>query len=161
MRAYLNRISQHLQGVSVTFECGGGTGIHFAEAQLWECRGYDIVMFITGGNNIDDGMSPLQLADRLHHLANDMLSIGPGSPQCVVITSLWPRADRRYNTRAREFAEIMEARLFVDPQVTFWLWDRRMPFRTYDGVHLYRYGYRRASIYLAAAIVWVINHNLW
>lgn len=84
MTPYHGRITQHLCGISVTFECTEGTGLHFAEEQVCEARGFDIKIMITGGNNIDNGMSPLQLADRLHHLANDLLSTNPGSPQYLV-----------------------------------------------------------------------------
>ena len=89
-----------------------------------------------------------------------------GGLSCWENVPLWALARTahhgyNYNTRARQYAGIMERRFSFDPQVTFWLWDRRQAWRNVDGVHFLHHGYRQAIRYLIAFIVWVINHNLW
>lgn len=112
-----------------------------------------------GGNDLANGMSPQQLADRSHLLAREMIDYY--RTDTVAITSLWHRSDQSYNRRAREYAAILESRLYGDPQIIFWLWDRRQPWRNCDGVHFITHGYSRAMTYLVALIVWLIHHNQW
>ena len=116
----------------------GGAGINWAEQQVGRCAGFRLVVLMIGGNDLDAGWcSPYQLADRIGFLAHQILQEGA---ETVVIPSLWPRSNVNYNTRARQYAGIMERRFSFDPQVTFWLWDRRQAWRNVDGVHfLHRY----------------------
>jgi len=156
---YRNLLLQHLAGVRVDFLDKRGGGVSFVERQIHAAAHYDIVILMVGGNDIDNGMSPTQLADRIGYAASHMVSDhGAGS---VMVSSLWPRRNSAFNRRALEFADIMERRHYFDGRVAFWLWDRRQPWHTYDGVHLDRHGYQVAMRYLQAQIVWAIHHNLW
>lgn len=152
-------LPRHLQGIKVEWRHRGGAGIHYIETNIHQVAGIKMVVLVVGGNDISNGISPHQLADRICFVAFKM--VREYGVETVAITSLWPRACRVYNNRARRYAEIMEQRLFGDPQVTFWLWDRRQPWRSCDGTHLSRHGYRRAMTYLVAVVVWLVNNNLW
>ena len=155
---YRSWLGEHLRGVSVRWHWRGGAGIDWAERQVAYASDFQIVVIMVGGNDIDNGMPIYRLADRLGRLAHDIIAAGA---EAVVVTSLWPRSNNAYNTRARAFAHIMEQRFYNDPQVTFWLWDRRQSWRNYDGVHFTYHGYRQAMRYLISGIIWSINHNLW
>lgn len=140
----------------------GGAGVQWAEEQRFCAMGNSVVILMIGGNDIANGMSPMQLADRLTHLAYEMIDIGTQCPHgqlpaAVAICSLWPRSDSVYNAKARQFAAIMERRLHGNSQVTYWLWDYRQPFHNCDGVHLTKHGYTQAIKYLVAVIVWFIH----
>ena len=113
-----------------------------------------------GGNDLDNGCSEYQLADRVIHVANSMI-LHSYYTEAVIITSLWPRSSQEYNRRARLYAALMERRLSADTQVVFWLWDRRQPWRNTDGTHFTQHGYDVAMRYLVAPIVWAINHIQW
>ena len=159
MFPYRRWLGQHTTDISVRWIWQGGAGINWAEQQVGRCAGFRLVILMIGGNDLDVGWcSPYQLADRIGFLADQILQEGA---ETVVIPSLWPRSNVNYNTRARQYAGIMERRFSFDPQVTFWLWDRRQAWRNVDGVHFLHHGYRQAIRYLIAFIVWVINHNLW
>ena len=159
MRAFRRHLDGHLRLVSVEWLFRGGATVAFAEDNTQQARGHKIVVLMIGGNDLDNGMSPHQLADRVGYLA--FRYIRCAHVDAVAVTSIWPRRDRTFNARAREYAEIMESRFHGDPQVTFWLWDRRQPMRSEDGVHFTRHGYEVAMTYLMAIIVWVIHHNQW
>ena len=148
-------LGNHLQEVSVDWLHQGGAGVSFAERNIRRARGYLIVIIMLGGNDIANGMSPEQLADRMNQVANDILDEGP---HCVIIPSLWPRQNKIFNNH-RSYADRMEERYFMDPVITFWRWDVRQTWSTYDGVHLERRGYERAVRTIVAMIVWAINHN--
>lgn len=159
LKPFGHLLSRHLQGVEVRWLHRGGAGIHFIESNLHRVIGSKMVVLLIGGNDIANGISPHQLADRVCHIAFRMVK--EFGVETVAVTSLWPRADGIYNRRARCYADIMENRLFGDPQVTFWLWDRRQPWRSCDGAHLTQHGYKRAMTYLVAVVVWLVNNNLW
>lgn len=137
----------------------GSQGVEFLEENVHAAAGVKIAIILIGGNDLSNGMSARQLADRIGYAAEQMCT--EYGADAVAIASIWPRADSVFNRAAMEFAGIMERRFFGDPRVTFWLWDRRQPFRTYDRTHLYLHGYYRAMTYLVAVIVWVIHHNQW
>jgi hypothetical protein len=158
--AFRQEVAGHLRSARIEWLYRGGASIAFAEENVHRAASHRVIVVMLGGNDIDNGMSPLQLADRAGLLAHELLRQG-SDVDAVVITSLWPRQDRHFNARAREYAGIMERRFFGDPQITFWLWDRRQPWRTVDGVHLLRHGYQVAVTYLVAAVVWAIHHNQW
>lgn len=159
-RLYPHRaiVADHLRQVEVRWDWRRGAGIEWAEQQVQQASGSQIVVLLVGGNDIDSGMSPLQLADRIGHLSQQLLDAGA---KLVAIPSLWPRSSARYNAAARSYASLMERRFHGHPEISFWLWDRRQSWRNYDGVHFTRHGYRLALRYLVAIVVWLINHNLW
>ena len=156
---YQHELLNHLSGVSLRFTERRGAGIWWGERNAHAAMDVDVVVLMLGGNDLDSGMSATQLADRIGHLGRQM--VDQYRAQTVVITSQWPRTSQQYNLRAREFASIMERRHLGDEAVTFWLWDRRQPWRNRDGTHLTDHGYRTAVRYLQAIIVWAAHHNLW
>ena len=158
MYPYRAWLEEHLREVQVNWSWQGGAGIHWAEQQVGCTGSYDMVVLMIGGNDLDNGCSVGQLANRVEHLANDIIRAGV---QAVVITSLWPRSNTAYNTNAREYASVMERHLQGNPLVTFWLWDRRQAWRNYDGVHFLYHGYRQAMRYLISGIIWMVHHNIW
>lgn len=158
MRQYRYML-RRVREATVCWRCRGGAGIEFAEENVASAQGARIAILMIGGNDIANGMSPRQLADRVSWVATQM--VDTYGVDAVSITSLWPRRDPGYNARARQYAELMEQRFQGDPQIVFWLWDRRQPWRNYDGVHFYDHGYYRAMTYLVAVIVWTIHHNQW
>lgn len=159
MQVHHSVVAEHLSKVKVDWLYQGGAGISYAEQQSHNTRGYRMVILMVGSNDLANGLSPQQLADRVSHWAASIIQ--QYNVETVVLTSPWPRANKAYNTSLRQYVSIMERRFFGNPEITYWLWDRRQPTRTYDGVHLEQGGYKKAVIYLIAAIIWVINHNLW
>ena len=157
-REYL--INDHLQGVLLTWRFLPGGYIEFAEYNIRAAFCHQIVVLMLGGNDLDNGCSEYQLADRVIHVANSMI-LHSYYTEAVIITSLWPRSSQEYNRRARLYAALMERRLSADTQVVFWLWDRRQPWRNTDGTHFTQHGYDVAMRYLVAPIVWAINHIQW
>ena len=97
-------LSDHLQDVRVEWLWRGGAGVSFAEeyGTRYRARGHRIVILMVGGNDIDNGMSPHQLADRMGRLAYDYAHLR-GGPDCVIIPSLWPRQDGHYNRQIMHF----------------------------------------------------------
>ena len=149
----------HLRRVSVDWFFRGGATVAFAEANTFQARGRKIVILMIGGNDLDNGMSPAQLADRVGSVAWEF--IRDSQVEAVAITAIWPRRDRVFNARARQYADIMDSRFSGNSQVTFWRWDRRQPRFTIDGVHFTDHGYEVAMKYLTAVIVWVVHHHQW
>ena len=49
----------HLDGYTVSLH------VSLEEAHVWQDTGHDIMILMVGGNDIDNGMSPGQLADRV------------------------------------------------------------------------------------------------
>ena len=131
--------------------------MRFAEQNLPRADGHHIVVAMVGGNDISNGQPETAVAQRLHSLALALLE--RDGVEIVVLPTLWPRASRDFNRRAKAVSELLEARCGADPRVVIWRWDRRQPWRAPDGVHLTPNGYQRAARYLAAAIVWADNHR--
>lgn len=151
-------IRGRLVGVELRWLYQGGAGVAWAEVNRSAVRGCHVVVLMVGGNDLANGLSIGQLADRVHQLAVDMVSShGVG---CVVVTSLWPRRLARYNRQAGDYASLMEQRLSPNGPVIFWRWDRRQPWSTCDGVHLTGHGYWRAATYLVAAVVWALSNRI-
>ena len=151
-------LDYHLRGVRVDWWHKGGAGISYAEECLPYIRGYKVIIVMLGGNDIDNGMSPAQLQQRVAWITNEMLKRGP---DCVIVPSIWPRQNFFFNNTIRYYADVMERQYFGDPSVTFWRWDNRQSWKTYDGVHLPLAGYERAIRTIVSMIVWAINHNQW
>ena len=72
---------------------------------------------MVGKNDLTNGLSVGQLANRVEDLANDIIGAGV---QAVIITSLWPRTNTEYNTSAREYAAVTERCLQGNLLVTSW-----------------------------------------
>lgn len=157
MYSHRSLMADHLHQVEVRWHWRRGAGIEWAEQQTARASGSQIVVLLVGGNDLDNGISPLQLADRIGHLAQRCLDAGA---ELVAIPSLWPRSCSRYNAAARRYAALMERRFYGHPEISFWLWDRRQSWRNQDGVHFSPHGYRVALRYMVAIAVWLINHNL-
>ena len=109
-----------------------------------------MVILKIGGNDIDPGMPIFKLVDRLVKVAKAILC---GEPEVVDIASKWPRQDIRFNKKIKELEEIMYEKLYDNPQITYWRWDRRQPWRTVDRVHLTYHGYAKAIKYLMFMIL--------
>ena len=60
--------------------------------------------------------------------------------------------------KIKELEEIKCKKLYDNPQITYWRWDRRQPWRTVDRVHLTYRGYSKAIKYLMAKILWMDKH---
>ena len=73
-------LADHLQDVRVEWLWRGGAGVSFAEkyGTRYRARGHRIFILMVGGNNIDNGMSPFQLADRMGRLAYDYAHLQGG-----------------------------------------------------------------------------------
>ena len=151
-------LGNRLQGVSIEWLHRGGAGITFAETNTHRARGHLLVVLMLGGNDIANGMSPEELSERIRRVVDRLLQEGP---HCVIVPSIWPRQDGSFNNQIRKYADIMESRHHSNPVLTFWRWDNRQSWRTYDGVHLQQRGYERAIRTLVAMIVWAIHHNQW
>ena len=151
-------LHNHLQDVVIKWVHRGGADITFAESNVHRARGHQLVIVMLGGNDIANGTSPEDLATQTGRLVDNLHLQGPDN---VIVPSIWPRQSRSFNDRIMRYADIMESRHYRDPVLTFWRWDNRQPWRTYDGVHLLRRGYERATRTLVAMIVWAINHNQW
>ena len=90
------------------------------------------------------------MVDRLEKVAKAILREGP---DVVGIASIWPKLDTRFNKKIKELEEIMYEKLYDNPQITYWRWDRRQPWRTVDRVHLTYHGYAKAIKYLMFMIL--------
>ena len=141
--------------VSVSFSHRGGAGLNFILNNIEQARGFDILIIMAGGNDLTRGAKiPYfkQTYDTIEEMAREL-----GVKQ-VIITSFWPRRAPAYNHMAREHHEYFEDHFRTNRLMTFWNWDRRQAFRTYDGVHLEQRGYQKAVRYLIAPILWSIKH---
>ena len=141
--------------VSVSFSHRGGAGLNFVINNLEQARGFDILVIMAGGNDLTRGAKiPYfqQTYDTIEETAREL------GVQQVIITSFWPRRAPSYNQMAREHHEYFEDHFIVNGLMTFWSWDRRQSFRTFDGVHLEQKGYQKAIKYLIAPILWAIKH---
>lgn len=144
-----------LETVNLTYIGIGGTGLQYVINNAELAHGYDIVILMTGGNDLDNGASETQLITDYSFAASLLMAEGV---QQILITAIWPRQNAQFNSAARDLAEKLEARYYGHPIITFWLSERRQSFFTIDGVHLSSEGYQSASRYLASAIIWVLRH---
>lgn len=156
MAAYRQFALERLETVELRFIGKGGSGLQYIIDNSDLAHGYDIVILMTGGNDLHNGASLTQMITDYSYATALLMAEGV---QQIVITALWPRKDAAYNSAARLLAERMEARYFGHPVITHWLVDRRQSFYTYDGVHLVTDGYRHATQFLSAAIIWVLRHH--
>jgi hypothetical protein len=87
--------------------------VEFVESNVHQARDYKLIIPMIGGNEVSSGMSVQRLADRLIHAAK-RIAQQPGV-HVVIVCSLWPRSDKDFNKKAKEFTEMMEGRLCYDP----------------------------------------------
>lgn len=160
--SHVRRIATHCQfmdriiGVSVEFRGLGGATVATLSNRCQDVIGYHTVVIMVGGNDLSNGWSSSAVSQSLENLATQVRGLGV---RRVVLVSIWPRANRRYNDRARTVNLLLMTRYHQNRQIIHWQWDTRQPFATYDGTHLLLNGYRRAARYLVAAIVWSLNHQ--
>lgn len=154
MTEFSHILTSRLENTIVTVRGVGGATITSLTARLDQIPTYDAVILMVGGNDLSNGVSLHSIMQSYENLGRRLLSRGI---RRVVITSVWPRSNRRFNLDARRLAHWMYERYYGDHQLTYWIWDRRQTLRTVDGVHLHKNGYRRAMGYLMSIAVWVLN----
>ena len=138
--------------MEVEFFAKGGAKLHHVLQKLHEARGFDIMVLMVGGNDLSSGAGKHHFERYYDLIAERARRLGIKS---VIITSIWPRANREFNRFAYLHNNYMMEKYMNDPFVTFWIWDSRQPFGTFDGVHLYEKYYEKAITYLLAPIMWV------
>lgn len=147
----------HHNRIRVNFVHRGGAHLSFAESEVKKAYGYDIVLIMVGGNDLDRGATiPYFEASyrRIETAARER-----GITQ-IIITSVWPRHNGLFNHRATLLTQHLWTLFQYNQLVTFWQWDYRQSFMTYDGVHLMLRGYRKAISYLLAPILWAVKHKI-
>ena len=107
LHLYWTRLGEHPRGISVRWHRRGGARIDWAKRQVGNASDFQMI----GRNEIDNGMPIFCLADKLGRFAHDIIAAGA---EAVVATSLWPRSNNAYNTRAPAVAHIMEQRFYND-----------------------------------------------
>ena len=145
----------HRGQMEIEFFAKGGAKLHHVLQKLHEARGFDIMVLMVGGNDLSSGAGRHHFERYYSLIADRARSLGV---QNIIITSIWPRADREFNDIAYLHNDYMMQKYLHHPFITFWTWDRRQPFGTFDGVHLYERHYEKAITYLLAPINWVVNH---
>ena len=161
IREYQHLITAKLrQGrVSIDWRFRGGAYLDFAEREVERAYGYDIIVMMVGGNDLDRGTPRASIEASYARMENLARIRGV---KRLIVTSIWPRRDANFNAVARTHARVCSS-LYQNLRrnlITFWEWDERQPFRTYDGVHLEHHGYEKAVKYLLAPILWVIKHHM-
>lgn len=154
-----NHIRERMAGIEIEFRGVGGTGTSFVLQNAHLACGFNIVIIMTGGNDLANGKSIAHILGEYQRIADSYLEWR--DVEAVLFTSIWPRQNRIFNRKAREILQEMDRRYYRHPFITAWAWDRRQPFKTYDGVHLQGRGYQRAATYLVPAILWAVYHQQW
>ena len=152
LAAHRSQICRRVESIQLSFLHRGGVGIQYGIDRTEEARLRDIVIIM-----LANGMSIPTVIRQLEDLANGLLRHGA---QHVVITAIWPRQNRLFNDRARQVTEQLSETYRNHPRITLWLTERRLSMMTIDGVHLRPNAYRRAAIYIASCIIWVIRNRL-
>ena len=163
--SHVRRMQQHapdlanrLRNCSVEWWHRGGAVLADAERISHQTiQDHRVVVLMVGGNDLANGTSPDSILRRWHELAKRWL--GLRGVRTVVLPMVWPRGGGLFNRRARSLSERLQARYQGRRDIVYWEWDRRQPWKTVDGVHLSRRGYRRALRYLVAVVVWTIHHT--
>ena len=145
-----------MRGVAIDFVARPGGSMAFAYQQIQLASRYDIVIVMLGGNDLANGASVPALVDQAHRVAGALLSVGV---RRVVFPSIWPRWNGAFNAKAWQYSMQIERRYQGCYDITGWIWDRRQPWLTYDGVHLEQAGYKKASRYLLSIVIWAIHHT--
>ena len=127
----------------------------FVLRELQQARDFDVVVIMAGGNDLSTGVTLPQFEAAY---SNIEYAARRANIKSVVVASIWPREDGHFNRLARRHSEFFSNIWYQHDLFTFWHWDRRQAFRTYDGVHLERRGYRKATRYLVAPILWALKH---
>lgn len=141
--------------MDISFYHRGGARLDFVERNLDHAIGCDMLVIMVGGNDLASGIPQNSLVAAYDRITRRALELGI---RAVVITSVWPRRDYRFNQRAMHLSQALYDHYLPVERVMFWHWDRRQSFKTYDGVHLEQKGYKKAVTYLLAAILWGVKH---
>ena len=139
-------IDHKLKWTNVQFIHRGGAQLNFVEENLYRAYGCDILIVMAGGNELEHASLGYYetVYERIVQNARE------NGIQAIVFPSLWPRAQSNYNRKALQVAERMDEKYWLHPYVISWMWDKRQPMRTIDGVHLHPSGYKKAMRYLIA-----------
>ena len=156
MAASADRMRSRIRDVRIDLLYRGGTGIQFGMNNVTEARAYDIVVIMLGGNDIANGASIHNITRRLEDLANALIR----SVRHVIITSIWPRQNRSFNSTAQQITEYLLQRYRNHRDITFWTQDRRLSMALIDGTHLRPRAYQRAAMYILSPILWTIRNRL-
>lgn len=143
--------------VRISFYYRGGAGLRFIEENMEVARGYDLLVVMAGGNDLDNGASYTSMVAMYDRIVRKAME---KNIRAVAITSVWPRSNRAFNQRARYLSERLDVHYATRDQVMFWMWDRRQRYRTIDGVHLLRKAYKKAVSYLLGVVLWCVNNML-
>ena len=136
--------------INVTFRFRGGAKLDFVMHELQYARQFDVVIV-----DLSSGITLTQFEAayrNIEHLARR------ARIQSVIITSIWPRSDCYFNMQARRHSQFFTNVLHHHNLLTFWQWDRRQSYRTYDGVHLEQNGYKKAARYLLGPVLWAVKN---
>lgn len=164
--SHVRRMVQHRQildrkngnNTTVDFIFRGGAHLSFVEDQLKHiAHRYHILIVMAGGNDLSSGALRVHFQAAYDRIANLAFNAGI---KVVAIPSLWPRQSGIFNRAVQDHSYVFGDLYRGNPQMVFWQWDRRQPLRTYDGVHLFDYGYRRSISYLFSLIRWTIKNRL-
>jgi lysophospholipase L1-like esterase len=158
LRPHEGVIHKKVNNIEITWVCRGGTGLEFVEKTIPQTRNFHLVVILSGGNDMANGVPPPVVADKLMYLSNRILQEGVRN---VCIGSIWPRSNRPFNKMCARLGDDLYRSLYQDPSITFWQWDRRLAYKNYDGVHLYHSGYRNAAHHLASMILWLLKRKVW
>ena len=135
----------------------GGSGLRFVRDNLVIARDADLLVVMSGGNDLDRGVSE---QDLIHIYEDIVIRSRAVGVKTVAFLSHWTR---RY--MCRDLIKDLNNNLFDyfegRKDATFWRWDKRLRETTLaDGVHLKPNAYRRANFYVVAPIVWSFKHLL-
>jgi len=160
IRPYEEIIRSKVVNVRLSWDFRGGSGINFIESwsQRHDPQDFDIIIIVSGGNDLDNGLEAPILVDRLHKAGEAMADAGAA---CVCITSIWPRSCSVFNQKAWSVHLGLKMKLRHNPCIAAWHWDRRMNFKNYDGVHLYDSGYKKAARHLISIILCMKSNYIW
>ena len=143
--------------LQMTYRYPGGARRDFAIEEMFYTCQFDVVVIMVGGNDLDSGAGPIHFQASYKQIEDQARRAGVKS---LIITSIWPRHNPVFNRNARAHTTFFSNMYYDHNLITFWQWDDRQPFRTYDGVHLQWSGYKKAMTYLLAPILWVVNNRI-
>ena len=114
MYPYRRWLGEHLRQVPVCsfVQWRGGAVIERAEQQVGSCAGFQLEIFMIGGNDLVNGCTASKLADRMRTLAQEILR---EQADRVVIPFLRPRSNVAYNSLACQYASPWGERLDQNP----------------------------------------------
>ena len=103
--------------VEVFFLYREGAKLNHVLDNINAARGYEVLVIMAGGNDLSSGAGRHCYYRYYHCLENQAKQM---SINAVVITTLWPRADKFYNRMVYWHNEYMMENYWDHPFVTFW-----------------------------------------